>query len=214
MAYIFMDESGCLGFDFTKSKTTEYFLITFLFSANNRPLEKIVKSVFKSMPVKQRQKHCGVLHCNKEHPKIRMKLFKELKEKQDISIMTIRLNKKKVFTKLKDEKSVLYNYVTNILLDRIFTKKLIPVNSPIKLVASRRETNKFLNENFEQYITQEVNNKHKRKIEVLIKTPHQEKGLQIVDAASWALFRKYEHKDESFYNVFKELVVEENTLFQ
>ena len=29
VAYIFMDESGCLGFDFTKSKLLNIFLITF-----------------------------------------------------------------------------------------------------------------------------------------------------------------------------------------
>lgn len=209
-----MDESGCLGFDFTKSKTTGYFLITFLFATNKRSLEKMVKNVFKAMPAKQRKSHSGVLHCNKEQPKIRMKLFRELKGKRDISIMTIRLNKKKVFTKLQNEKTVLYNYVTNILLDRIFTKKLVPLDEPIHLIASRRETNKFLNENFQQYIKNTVTNNHKIKIEVVIKTPHQEKGLQIVDAASWALFRKYEHKDESYYDIFKELIVEENALFQ
>ena len=36
--------------------------------------------------------------------------------------MSIYLNKKKVFTKLHDEKHVLYNYVTNILIDRVYTK--------------------------------------------------------------------------------------------
>lgn len=40
--------------------------------------------------------------------------------------MTILLNKRKVYTRLQDEKVVLYNYVTNILLDRIFTKRLLP----------------------------------------------------------------------------------------
>jgi len=29
--YVYMDESGDLGFDFTKRKTSKYFTITFLF---------------------------------------------------------------------------------------------------------------------------------------------------------------------------------------
>jgi hypothetical protein len=53
-----------------------------------------------------------------------MKIFSEI-SKKEISIMCIYLNKSKVYTKLQDEKHVLYNYVTNILLDRIFTKKLL-----------------------------------------------------------------------------------------
>ncbi len=32
MPYIFMDESGDLGFDFDKSGTTNYFVITLLFA--------------------------------------------------------------------------------------------------------------------------------------------------------------------------------------
>ena len=68
---------------------------------------------------------------------------------KDISIISIILNKIKVYTKLQDEKPILYNYVTNILLDRVFTKKLIPVEKILTLIASKRETNKFLNQNFE-----------------------------------------------------------------
>ena len=213
MAYIFMDESGCLGFDFKKSKTTEYFLITFLFCKSKRPIEGVVKSLFKGMSKKERQKHTGVLHCNKEHPKVRMKLFKKLKEKQGVSIMTIRLNKRKVFINPEEEKLMLYNYATNILLDRILSKKLVPTDAPIYLIASRRETNKLLNDNFKRYIATEIANNHKIDIKVTIRTSHQEKGLQVADAASWALFRKYEHNDESYYDIFKELVIEENSLF-
>jgi hypothetical protein len=65
--------------------------------------------------------------------------------------MSIYLNKEKVYIKLQNEKHVLYNYVTNILLDRIITKKLLKDNN-ITLIASRRETNKFLNENFKNYL--------------------------------------------------------------
>ncbi|MDR0820767.1 MAG: DUF3800 domain-containing protein [Endomicrobium sp.] len=37
MAYIFMDESGCLGFDFTKTKTSRHFVIVFLMAKNELP---------------------------------------------------------------------------------------------------------------------------------------------------------------------------------
>lgn len=208
-----MDESGCLGFDFSKSKPTKYFIITFIFTNSNRPLEKIVKSTFQFMPAKHRKSHSGVLHFHKEQPRIRLKLLNELKRKDNISIMAIILNKSKVHTRLQDEKSILYNFVTNILLDRILTKKLVPTNEPVYLVASRRETNKFLNENFEQYISNTINHNHKVLIHPIIKTPHQEKALQVVDAASWSIFRKYEHQDESYYNIIKDLIIEENPLF-
>jgi hypothetical protein len=95
------------------------------------------------------------------------------------------------------------------LLDRIITKKLIPTDQKIQLIASRRETNHFLNENFKNYIK----NSSSAEIEVLVKTPSEEKGLQVADFISWSAFRKYEHQDEIYYDTIKSLVVEDKTLF-
>ena len=206
-----MDESGCLGFDFNKKKTSNYFVVACLFTPSKRPLEKIVKKVHIGLR-QQLHKHPGVLHCNKETQATRKRLFKLLKEKE-FSIMAIYLNKRKVYTRLQDEKHVLYNYVTNILLDRIFSKRFSPVIKNITLIASKRETNKFLNENFSRYLNNKVTNTHNIQFTVNIKTPAEEKSLQVVDFVSWALFRKYEYGDESYYDLIKEKIIEENPLF-
>ena len=49
MAYIFLDESGDLGFDFTKQKTTKFFVVTILFVDNKRSIEKCVKLVHRNL---------------------------------------------------------------------------------------------------------------------------------------------------------------------
>lgn len=133
-----------------------------------------------------------------------------LKEKE-VSVMSIYLNKQKVYTRLQDEKHVLYNYITNILIDRIMTKKLLK-NTEITLIASRRETNKFLNQNFKNYL-ERSNTEKGLQLKVEIKTPTEEKCLQIVDACSWAIFRKHEHGDGEYYNILKSKIIEENPLF-
>ncbi|GMO55112.1 MAG: hypothetical protein Ta2C_09440 [Candidatus Endomicrobiellum trichonymphae] len=213
MAYIFMDESGCLGFDFTKAKTSRYFVITFLMAKNDNVINKVVSKIFKSIPKSKRQTHCGILHCNKEDNKTRIKLLTELKDK-DVSVMSIILNKQKVRTKLKDKKAVLYNYVTNILLGRIINKKLLPSGESIDFIASRRETNRFLNENFKGYLKTKTLLNHKLKIEVSINSPHSVKELQVVDFVSWAMFKKYEHDESYYYNIIENLVVDEVLLFR
>ncbi|MBU0570106.1 DUF3800 domain-containing protein [Patescibacteria group bacterium] len=212
MAYIFMDESGDLGFDFRKKGTSKYFVVTFLFSATKRPIEKVVKKTFKSLPLKVQRKHAGCLHAVKEKPKTRFKLLGLLNE-QDISIIAIYLNKRKVYTRLQDEKHVLYNYITNILLDRVYSKKLIPTKGTIELLASQRETNKFLNTNFKQYLESQIKSNHKFRITVDIKPSHSDKGLQAVDFACWAIFRKIEKNDGSYANIVKSKIVEESPLF-
>lgn len=207
-----MDESGNLGFNFNKKGTSTYFLITFLFTKNKRSIEKCVKKVHAGL--RKKYKKVGVLHAYVEEPVTRKRLLSFL-SKKDFKIMTIILNKKKVFTKLQDEKPVLYNYVTNILLDRIFAKKLLRSDDPdsIEIIASRKETNKFLNQNFKSYLQSKISNNHNINVTISIKTPAQEKALQAVDFVSWAIFRKYEYKDETYYDIIKENIIEENRLF-
>lgn len=212
MSYIYLDESGDLGFDFSKLKASKYFVLTFLFVKRKRPIEKVVKKVFKDFSRKEIKQHKGVLHCVKEHPRTRLRLLTLLTGKE-ISILSIYLNKSKVYTRLQDEKHVLYNYVANILLDRICTKKLIPTNQPITLVASRRETNKFLNQNFRDYLERQSKDNFDLKLKIEIKTPYEEKCLQVTDFLCWAIFRKREHNDESYYNIIKSKIIEESGLF-
>ncbi len=151
MAYIFLDESGDLGFDFTKKRISKFFVITFLICENKRQIEKLVSLSHSELKKRHKMKG-GVLHCYQQKPIMRQRLLSRLAN-VNCSIMTVYLNKKRVYTRLHDEKDVMYNYVTNILLDRIMTKKLLGSKpDDVVLVASRKETNKFLNENFKQYL--------------------------------------------------------------
>ena len=212
MAYIFLDESGDLGFDFSKAKTSKYFVVTFLFVKNTRPVGKVVSKIFGGFSKKQIRAHHGVLHANKESPITRQKVLASV-GKHDISVMAIYLNKEKVYTRLQDEKHVLYNYVVNMLLDRIMTRKIIPTDEKIQLIASRRETNKFLNDNFKAYLENQTAQNHRLQLSISIKTPQEEKCLQLADMISWSIFRKCEHADETYYNLIKSKVIEESPLF-
>lgn len=206
-----MDESGDLGFNFANKKTTNYFVITFLFADQKRPIEKVIKSIYGGLRKKYRMRD-GVLHAYREELITCVRFCHKI-IKKDCGVMTIYLNKKRVYTKLQDEKAILYNYVVNILLDRIYSKELIGKDKKITFIASRRETNKFLNLNFVNYLKEQLFNKHKLNIEVKIKTPFEEKGLQAVDFLSWMIFKKYEYGNDDYYNKIKKIIVEENPLF-
>ncbi|MBM4140301.1 MAG: DUF3800 domain-containing protein [Nitrospira sp.] len=210
MAFILIDESGNLGFEFNKKGTSSYFLITFLFTTNKRAIEKCVKKVHAGL--RKKYKKVGILHAYREEPVTRKRLLSLLAAK-DCRIMTILLNKRKVYTKLQDEKPVLYNYVTNILLDRIFSKRLLQIDNPIEIIASRKETNKFLNQNFKTYLQSQMTETHDIDVSISIKTPAEEKALQAVDFISWAIFRKHEYRDATYYNIIRKNIIEENPLF-
>lgn len=212
MAYIFLDESGDLGFDFKKKKTSKYFVVTVLFVEQRRPVEKVIRKVHAGLRKKYKIR-TSALHAAKEEPVNVMRVCKMLAEKQ-CKLMTIYLNKSKVYTNLRNEKHVLYNYIVNILLDRIMNRRLISKSKGITFIASRRETNKFLNENFRDYLSKQLKNNHAVEIKVEIRTPAEEKCLQAADIASWSIFRKYEYGDDSYYQAFKPIIVEENALYK
>lgn len=211
MSYIFLDESGDLGFNFNKKKTSKFFVVTLLFINNKRPIEKIIKNIHRGLRKKYKMRD-GMIHACKEEPITCARVCRKISEK-NCKVMSIYLNKNKVFTKLQNEKAILYNYVINILLDRIFTKRIVDKNNPVILIASRRETNKFLNLNFVNYLKNQTLNNHKLNIAIKIKTPFEEKALQAVDVLSWAIFRKYEYGDDDYYNIIKNIIIEENPLF-
>lgn len=202
--HLFLDESGDLGFDFTKRGTSRVFVVTILVTREKRSIEKVVRRVHRGLRAKFRRMG-GVLHAYREEDATRRRLLTGLAQKH-CSIIAIVLNKRKVFTKLQDEKAVLYNYVTNILMDRLMNKHLVEPGESVTLVASQRETNKFLNENFRSYILGRVRTSHDLGIEVTIKTPSQEKALQAADSVSWAIFRKFQHDDSSYFDLIGEKV--------
>ena len=93
------------------------------------------------------------------------------------------------------------------------TKRLMGKGSLVYLIAAKRETNKFLNENFKDYLEKQLKNSHGLQIKIEIKTPSEEKCLQAVDFVSWGIFRKYEKGDNLYYELIKNKIVEENPLF-
>ncbi len=211
MAYIYMDESGDLGFDFSKKRTTKFFIITVLVANDKRIVNNVVKKIFVSLNKKQLQSHKGVLHAYHETTVTRRRLLTKLAEK-DVSIFMVYLDKSRYYTRGDEEKPALYNIFTNILLDRLMGHKLVDRDEPITLIASQRDTSRFLNENFSDYLSSQFDSNHKLKLTVEVKTPHQEKGLQVVDIVSWSIFRKYEYRDSSYYELIKHKIVEEQPL--
>ena len=53
---------------------------------------------------------------------------------------------------------------------------------------------------------------HRLDLSVEVKSSHEDKCLQIVDMASWSIFRKLERGDDSCYNTIRTRIVEESPL--
>ena len=206
---IFIDESGDLGFSTGSSR---WFIVTLLLTSTHRKVEKCVKKVHKGL--RKKDKKVKELHAYKEKDATRKRVLKLVSKVEDVQILTIVLNKDKVYTRLQDQKAVLYNYVTNILLDRLHTSGVIDDVEDVEICIDQKETNKFMNEHYLKYLQKGTQSWKQNRIDIRLAHSHNEKCLQAIDFISWAIFRKYERGDYDFYNLIQEKVVSENFLFK
>ena len=208
MAYIFLDESGDLGF---KPQSSKWFIFTIVLTDDHRKIEKVIKNIRKSLKRKYRLQELHAYHASSV---TKHRMLKKLSELDDLKVFCVVLNKKKVYIDLQNQKNYLYNYTANILLDRLHNKNIIKIDEPISLYIDKKDTNKFIRENFEKYLKDNlVKRGNNGKIEIKIKPSHTEKCLQAVDFVSWAIFRKYEMNDYEYYENIKDKIIEESLLF-
>jgi Protein of unknown function (DUF3800) len=202
MTHIYLDESGDLSFDFTKKGTSKFFIITVLISENKVALDRLIKKINLEVVRMSKGKSIpNMLHASKQSDKIRIKLLTELISK-DVQIDYICIDKRQSLKYLSYDKHRLYLDLTISLIDNVL--KNSHLQSTIQLIASKRETDKNLNEKFINGIESFFDNK----VSVEIQIPQNEKGLQVVDFCSWGIFRKYEYGDDSFYEIFEEKLLE------
>jgi len=209
---VYLDESGDLGFDLDKPGTSRSFLVTIIVCEDPDRMDKLVTKVFRGFSKTQVKHHHGVLHAYTEDPPTRRKLLGWLAQ-EPVSILVIHLDKTRVYTKMSEEKHLLYNYVVNILLGRLADHHLVRPGEPVRVVASQRETSPFLNANFAAYLTSNAVDEHGIDLVVEIKPASAEKGLQVVDCVSWGLYRKYESGDSSYADIIAGRIIEESSIY-
>lgn len=195
MKYLFLDESGELGFKLTSSR---YFLIAILSCDDNeiKKVRKIIKRI-RTRKLKKKLKELTELKANNTSKQIREAVLKKLNS-LNIEIYTIILDKKQVYDYLKNKKDKLYNYVSHLIISECSIN-----DKNIDLFVDKRGA-KIIASEFTNYITEKLKGINKKcKLKVYHLDSKIESGLQVVDFVSWSIFRKYEHKDDSYYNIIK-----------
>lgn len=213
MKLLFQDESGDLGFDFSKRKTSHFFVITLLVmdEMTKRSGDKVVKDVFKRYADPKSHKE-GILHAFKERPLVRRQLLQRIAEK-DVSVYAIVLDKKHVNEDLRHKPDKLYNWITKTLLKYVYMSNVLDADRSL-LIASRRETNRLLNDDFCTYVQGQISKLTLSNFEVKIACPHEEKCLQAVDCICWSIYRAWEYRDDSYEKLIETRVAKILPLFR
>ena len=198
MYYAYMDESWDLWI-YWKKWNSRYFFITFLLTKEPRILEQTLKKTFKWMKNQKIINKWWVFHANNESQKTREKLLQYLAWKNFITV-SYYIDKEFMQWASKDP-HLLYNNIVIKLIKRCMDKNIILKWDNIQFYAARKETNKHLNKQFENQIKDELS--WELNINVYLRYPYQEKGLQIVDSLAYAIYRKYENWYYNLYNIIK-----------
>jgi len=208
MRSIYLDESGDMGFDFTKGGTSNHLLITFLILNECRPVNFLVKKVFKSLLKTTKRKNNDMLHAYYEK-NITVKRMLSGLTLLDVQIATIRLDKRKVL--LTANVHELYTGMVVSLVNRLYTEGIIDNSSDIMFIASRKNTSRKLNEDFSESVVNRTSNIN---LSIDIVKPSDDKCLQAVDFISWALWQKYEKNDETYSEIIANKIVKEYVMYE
>lgn len=208
--FIFLDESGDLGFDFTNKRPSEKFVITLLVCENKVALEGFKTAVRRTL--RNKLNHCKTrgrqvteLHAVSVSLPIKKYFYKHIRV-DNWRIYTVALKKRRVYDKLfsKAGRKKLYNFLANFLLERV---DLSHANPAVTLVVDKCK-NKAEIEDFNQYLANQL--EARLPLNIPLHIHHEDSqantGLQAVDLFCWGIFRKYEHGDTQWYQHYKEKI--------
>lgn len=209
--HIYLDESGDLGFDFTKQGTSRFFVITLLVIHSNEVNKKMLKMVERTIKEKINRNKKGkdvILELKGSNTDIGVKgyFYRHIKDDQ-FEIFTLILNKARVAQKLRDKKEKLYNYVSRLLLEKCNLHK---AEDRVILTVDKRKNKEDIKD-FNSYLFNELRALISLKIpfEQYHEASYAHKGLQAVDVFCWGIYRKYERRDLEWYNYFVAKIKEE-----
>jgi len=200
MLFLYLDESGDLGFDFVNKKPSKFFTITILAVKEVVANRALINSVRHTIKRKfSTHVNTAELKGSKTSFEIKEYFYKQCKN-IEFGIYSLTLNKKRLYEHLAKDKERVYNFVARLVMDKIPLEK---ADTRIYLIVDKSKARPETEE-FNLYISRELKGRIDPKVPVDIfhYLSHENLGLQAADMFCWGVFRKYEKRDEKWFNVF------------
>ena len=212
--YLYLDESGDLGFDLDKKGSSKKFIITILACSSDMSRRNIRQAIQRTIKCKinkgKKKKHLQELKGSKTEFKIKKYFFEKVKN-NGWEIFTLALNKSRVRDNLKSKKGKkkLYNFLSRFLIEKM-TQLLYDSKQNVELFVDRsknseeiRDFNEYLGNQLEAILPLDIS------LHIYHLSSSESFELQAADMFCWGVFRKYELKDLEWYNLFKDKIAYE-----
>lgn len=216
MWYIYLDESGDLGFDFVNKKPSRHFTITLLAingEDNHKKIKFAIRKTIKRKLLKNKKVHQKDLELKGTQTSVPIKeYFYKLIADVRFGLYSITIPKRKVFEYLSHSKDRFYNYIARLVLDQIPFEK---ARERVYLYIDKSKGSQGISE-FDQYVTTQLKARLDPRVPLEIYHRHSNEvpGLQAVDLFCNGIFKKYEKEDLTWYEIFKHKINFEKLYWQ
>lgn len=208
---IYLDESGDLGFDWSKKNTSRYFVITLLVCDGKHiqnGFRKAVRRTLKNKINHGRNKKRIIHELKGEKTAFEVKKYFHRQVPNDgWRIYSVTLNKARVNSDLqtKQGKKKLYNFLARFILEKVVFPNPMPV---VNLVVDRCKNTEEIKD-FNQYVENQLQALLPLETRLFIthETSHENHGLQAVDMYCWGIARKDDRNDRDWYSLYGDKIV-------
>lgn len=208
-----MDESGDLGFNFSKKGTSRYFVMTALIAEQVIPIYASVRRTLKTkLRQKKKTRYVEELKGSSTTFMVKKYFNQQMLRADDWYLCTVILDKKESAEGIQKPFNLdqLYNLVSMALLNQIkMTSIDKTINLHIDKSKSRRERalfNMLTEDNMRPRLSPET------KINIMHVQSQADLGVQAADLFCYGIARKYEQKDVRWYDLFKSRVRHESQI--
>jgi hypothetical protein len=206
--YLYLDESGDLGFDFVNKKPSKYFVVTILVVKGHEANRCLINGVKKTLrrklnPKNKRKRIVSELKGTKTTIEVKEYFYQQVKD-LDLAVYAIVLNKRRVYPSLVKQKSRVYNFIARTVLDQIPYGN---AEQKVELTIDKSKSKPAIVE-FNEYIYRQLESKIDPTVPLNIYhvNSNENCALQAVDLFSYAIFEKYERRRDQWCKIVNEKI--------
>ncbi|EQB40416.1 hypothetical protein M947_01065 [Sulfurimonas hongkongensis] len=217
--YIFVDEAGDMDFSVNGSK---HYMFNFLVKKRPFNLHEYISSYRYSLlernldPLNGKRLNIESFHAHNDNKFIKHELFNIIStfNENDVKLYSYILEKPKVTPDKRKENDKFYinnlNHSIQRLLDKIgITSNIIIITDNLPVHKNKAKQIGALKKGLKEYIK---HNNLNIRYDIFHHCSASSANLQIVDYMGWAIYRKYEHLQDNYYNKISKYIIDEDVM--
>lgn len=217
--YVFVDEAGDMDFS---HKGSRHYMFNFLVKTRPFHLHEAISNYRYDLlernltPSENRRLDIEAFHAHKDNKHIKEHLFQIISQfnENTVKVYAYILEKPKVDPAKRKEKDTFYisnlRYAIECLFDQLsLDRNVVIITDRLPVAQNKKKQIKALKKGIKDYFKRHALN---CRYEIYHHCSASSANLQIIDYIGWAIYRKYEHHDDSYYKRIEKYLLDEEIM--